>query len=475
MGAIEINDAIHKIITLSNEEKKIVDHPYVQRLRFIKQLGFVSFVYPSATHDRFSHSLGTLHVASKFAQQIFYNDGSSILASLLSQKEKEFLTRMVRLAGLLHDIGHAPFSHAAEGVMPDVRLLDIPNHWLRNQKEKRSASHEDYSVSMLAGMTQGREAVLSEDEAQLIASLIHHKKINIPNSFQKLFSKKIRGDGLHAIVRSMVSSNIDADRMDYLLRDSHFTGVAYGQYDVNWLIGNLGVVEQNGRYIMSISDSGIHALEHYLFARYHMYVQVYLHKTVKCFEYYFRQSLHEHETSYSIPYDREAYASFRDSTLLESIFLAAKEYPNSWASLLLRRRPSKRIARIWGARKEAEKLLQNLKKDLAPQGITPFLYLNGTKFLDFSAGEESQKGKHGSLLLGLAAMPMVVIHKELGIVSSAPLADHSFILKQYHRDISIGDIYIRPDELEGREKIVLGVIKKYRTFGPSEEILREEL
>lgn len=476
MSAIEINDAIHKTISLTDEERRVIDHPYMQRLRFVKQLGFVSFVYPAATHDRFSHSLGTLHVASRFARQLFYNEENSMLARLLNEDEKHFCSRMVRLAGLTHDVGHAPFSHAAESMMPPIEKLAIPSSWFLKPKEKRRASHEDYSVLLIAGMSEGKHAVLDKDEAQIIASLVHHKKIAIPKSWHLRFSKKINTESLHAVARSAVSSNIDADRMDYLLRDSYFTGVAYGHYDLNWLIANLGVVPHGNGYMMSISDSGIHALEHYLFARYHMYLQVYLHKTAKCFENYFQRALDEGEVTYAIPHERHAYAALRDSTLLEKLFEASEINPRSWSALLMHRRPSKRIARIWEDRKEAERIFKHIEKDLAPYGIQPFAYITELKFLDVpTVRQESQTGKQGQFLFGLSAMPMAIIHKQFGVVSSAPIADYSFILKQYHHSLVVGDIYIRPDELEKNQKTVLKIAKKYRTFTPSEVVLREGL
>ena len=133
MKTIYINDAIHKAIALTPREAEVVDHAYMQRLRYIRQLGFVSYVYPCATHDRFSHSLGALHVASLFCEQLLMNEEYSVLARILNADEKKFLTRIVRLSALVHDVGHAPFSHTAENVMPHVSKLAIPESWMRHQ------------------------------------------------------------------------------------------------------------------------------------------------------------------------------------------------------------------------------------------------------------------------------------------------------------------------------------------------------
>lgn len=469
----EINDPIHKRITFTEDEKRIIDHPYVQRLRLIRQLGFVWLVYPSAMHDRFSHSLGTMHVAGKFAEQIFYNESYSILARLLSAGEKRFLYNIIRRAGLLHDVGHAPFSHSAEEAMPRVAALDLPRSWLKIPNEKRIATHEDYSALLLAGMAEGKNAVLSRDEAEIIASLIHHKKIKIPQSWPKYFSKKVNAEALHNLVRLLVSSDIDADRMDYLIRDSHFTGVTYGYFDLPWLISNLGVVEWRGGYAMSISDSGIHALEHYLFARHHMYLQVYMHKTTRCFEYYFRRAIAERETTYKIPASRDVYVKLRDATLQESIFAAAEKNPDSWSGLLMRRQPAKRIARIWGPKKEGAAIFRRLEGELKKIGVRSFFSYAESKFFDLTAEKHKKRKKDGEQ--NLEQVPIVIVRKHFDVVSLAPLADYAFILKHYHRDIRFGDIYILPDDYRSKNAAIQRIIRRYHIPSDSEIVPAKKL
>ena len=467
---IEISDPIHKRILIHKRERRILDHPFVQRLRHIRQLGFVSWVYPAATHDRFSHSVGTLHVAGIIAEQIFENEEISFLARALSREEKTFLKEIVRLAGLLHDIGHAPFSHTAERVMPLVEKLKLPALWLANPRERRIATHEDYTALLLAGLAQGAARELESDEAEIIASLVHHKKIKIPASWKKHFSPGIETDSLHRLARSLVSSDIDADRMDYLLRDSHFAGVVYGQVDIPWLISNLGSVKTNDGYLISISEQGIHALEHYLFARYHMYVQVYMHKTVKCFEHYFARAIEEGETEYRIPADRDDYAALRDSTILEGLFAASALHPNSWASRLMRRAPAKRVARIWDKDEETKKLFAKLERELKQIGVTPFLVTSKRKFLDLppaSLGTMDTKPQ-GLFQFGLSTMPLAVVRRQFGISSIAPVGDYSFVLKEYHEDISITDIYILPEDYAQKEPEIREIIKKFRVFSESE-------
>ncbi len=477
MTRIEINDAIHRTIVLSGSEEEVLGHPYVQRLRFIRQLGFVSLVYPSATHDRFSHSLGTLHVVSILLRQLLLNDDYSVLTRTLTEEEKMFVTRIVRLAALLHDIGHAPFSHTAEKAMPSVSSLGLPPEWLRFPREDRRARHEDYGVLFLREMSRGPDSVFDKDEAEILASLIHHKKIKPPGSWTRHFSGLINASSLHRLARSFVSGDLDADRMDYLLRDAHFAGVAYGQFDLPWLISNLGVVKDGEEYILSISDGGIHALEHYLFARYNMYTQVYMHKTVKCFEYYFQRALDEGELAYQIPARAEDFAALRDATLTEALFDAASRRPLSWAGRLVRRDPAKRIARIWDREDKVRPLFTQLSQELFHYGVRPFLHFSKTKFLDLEnpGTERRGDGTPSSLFGGLATIPLMVVRTHFGVVSLASLADYAFVLKRYHEDIMIGDIYVLRDEYEAHREVVMRVVKKYRTMSPSEKIIKEEL
>jgi uncharacterized protein len=220
-----INDPVYGFITLPDEQLfEVMEHPWFQRLRRIKQLGLTDCVYPSATHTRFEHAVGCLHLMSQ-AIGVLRNKGVSI-----SEEE----ARATYLAILLHDIGHGPFSHALERTI----ITGI--------------SHEEISLLLMQQLNRQFSGMLD-------------LTIRI---FTNTYSKKF----LH----QLISSQLDMDRLDYLARDSFFTGVAEGVVNTNRIINMLTVVGDE----LVVEEKGIYPLEKFILARRLMYWQVYLHKTV---------------------------------------------------------------------------------------------------------------------------------------------------------------------------------------------------
>lgn len=205
----------------------------MQRLRRIHQLGGDFQVYHTAEHSRFSHSLGVYEIVRRMVYEI------DQLREVLSDYEKA----VVMLAGLLHDIGHGPFSHAFEGIS--------------------TYKHEEYTVKIIMENSEIHQ-ILAACDARLpedVASIIQYR---------------------HAkeCMNQLVSGQLDADRMDYLLRDAYFTGTSYGKFDLERILRTIRV--KNGRIV--VKASGIHSVEDYIMARYHMYWQVYLHPVARSYE-----------------------------------------------------------------------------------------------------------------------------------------------------------------------------------------------
>jgi len=220
-----IKDVVHDFIEVYPEELRIIDSPIFQRLRYIRQLGFNYLVYPGANHSRFEHSLGVMHLAGKIYQHLCQQTNSC---------SKEDLIKL-RLAGLLHDIGHVAFSHSLEGVLTNV-------------------SHEELGAMII------KDTEISDILQDLGYS---------PHEIIKL----IRGKGR---LSQIISSQVDADRLDYLVRDAYHAGTNYGFISIPRIISSMRLSSQ-GKLIFS--KKGLIALENFLIARYQMYFTVYLHHT----------------------------------------------------------------------------------------------------------------------------------------------------------------------------------------------------
>jgi len=241
-------DPVHNIIRLrTNDDEgrlliRLIDTPEFQRLRRIKQLGLGLYTYQGAEHSRFTHSLGALHLMTR------------ILDQLTDRHNIDAADRVAaRGAALLHDVGHGPFSHAMENIL--------------------GVHHEQMTM----------RTVLS-DETEL-GRLLHSYSRELPPRIASI----IEGTFKPAALAQLVSSQLDVDRMDYLLRDSLMTGAKYGLYDLEWIINALQIDEERDR--IYVAARGVFAVEEYLQARYYMFRQVYFHRTLRSAEAVLRSAL----------------------------------------------------------------------------------------------------------------------------------------------------------------------------------------
>lgn len=221
---------------------RLIDAPEFQRLRRIKQLGLGLYTYQGAEHSRFTHSLGALHLMTRILDRL----GESYPIAAEDRLA-------VRAAALLHDVGHAPFSHAME------KTLGI--------------HHEDLTIAAITSQETVVNQTLSSHSAEL----------------PQRVASVVGGDFKPAALAQLVSSQLDVDRMDYLLRDSLMTGAKYGLYDLEWIINALQIDGPNDR--VYVAARGIYAVEEYLQARYYMFRQVYFHRTLRSAEAVLRSAL----------------------------------------------------------------------------------------------------------------------------------------------------------------------------------------
>jgi HD superfamily phosphohydrolase len=233
----EIRDPIHGFIERSDVESSLIDTPTFQRLRAIRQLAMAQLVYPGANHTRFDHSLGVMHIAGRMAERL----------DLDSERK-----RCIRLAGLLHDLGHGPFSHVSEDV--------LSRHYVKSAIAigEKGKIHEAISCGLIEYAKDIRGILSDKDRVDIVGI--------------------IRGDHGQPIERNIISGPMDADKQDYLLRDSYFCGVRYGVYDLERLLQTIGVLSFKGDQYLAIAAEGVNSIEQFVLARYYMGRQVYGHK-----------------------------------------------------------------------------------------------------------------------------------------------------------------------------------------------------
>ncbi|MCK5882773.1 MAG: HD domain-containing protein [Bacteriovoracaceae bacterium] len=314
---MEIRDPVHGSIQILDEEIPIISDNFFQRLRNIKQLGFSEYVFPGATHTRFLHSIGVMHIGTNVFDKLF--------SERLQQPEIIRLKETFKLACLLHDIGHAPLSHATESVMPSLEELNIPSRFLseRDKIVSRQASHEDYTIKSIVDSSFTKSFKQVEDkfgiDRNCIADLIVGSTPD-PSYFT------VDGVNFFPVLHQLVSSELDCDRMDYLLRDSYFCGVSYGSYDLDWLIDNLEYCEIDGSAYLAMNERAVVTFDDFLLSRFHMFLMVYFHYRSVCLEQllmkYFKTSEHE----YKIPADIEEYLKHDDHYLMKVMRNSENEY-----------------------------------------------------------------------------------------------------------------------------------------------------
>ena len=269
----EFRCPVHGFIEVNHWEREVINHPAFQRLRRIRQLGWTEYVYPGGTHTRFEHSLGVMHVATRVYEAVTQRSRAFLESNLQYNQVGIGRDRqLVRFAALLHDVGHAPFSHASEELMP------------ARPDSSKKYRHEDYSAAIV------RECLKEVIEG-------HSFNDNVGLTAEEIASLI---DGTTAARRAifwreLVDGQMDADRMDYLLRDSIHLGVQYGRFDLDRIVSTICVTaggeEERTDPRLAVAEGGLHAAIGLVLARYYMFTQVYFHKTRVAYDTHLREAL----------------------------------------------------------------------------------------------------------------------------------------------------------------------------------------
>ncbi|MDH4121274.1 MAG: HD domain-containing protein [Deltaproteobacteria bacterium] len=427
----EVRCPLHGTIPFQPRERALMDHPLVQRLRSISQLGFASLVYPGATHSRFTHALGVMHLAGKVFDQIA---ARSPLADMYTPAELAEFRQVVRVAGLLHDAGHFPFSHAFEPLLPLKHQVGLPPQWFPPGYIQGQANHEDYSVAAVYRLATETPALLSMEEAQDASSLIHQEVIPSPR-----LTGRPGVPAIHPLLRGIVSGEIDADRMDYLRRDSHYAGVSYGLFDLDRLIQGMGAAVLGDRLVMTLRQSSVYAYENFLMARFHMAMQVYFHKTILPFDHYLRRAVETKEISFPLE-GMEGLLAAREDTVGHLLFQARQK---PWAGKIVRRVTMPRLIRLDAHHPEAAR--QAMLHALEAANI-PFLRLTEERRLS-SLGE--QDPAMGYLYVEEQVLNRTLLH---------PLSRASQLLQHYNHTFRIDHIHCDQENLAKAESLIRPIL-----------------
>jgi HD superfamily phosphohydrolase len=426
---MRIRDPIHGTITLGDEEKTVLDSPFYQRLRHIKQLGFGDLAFPGATHTRHAHSLGAMHVATRLFDAV-------AARAQLSRPTYLRFRAAVRLAVLCHDLGHMPLSHASESIAPPRKSLNLPE-WLGGTKdpESRLASHEDFTAkilldSSLTPLLQKRFEPMGVT-AEGVVSLI--------TGADTPAAERYIDNGLDwtPLLRALVSGELDADRMDYLQRDSFYTGVHYGKYDLDWILQNLSPASKNGQAQLALSRAAVFAFEDFLLSRYHMFLSVYYHHIAVNYDTMLRRYYEESPGEFEIPSDPDAFLHCDDVALA----IALRKSKNRWAQRIVQRQGFKLVAQF--TERDEGYDLQALTAGLSFAGVEHFAV--------------SSQGTLSKYVHKPDGPTLQILDVTTGRLTE--VAQYTPLYERYSQDVLLTRVYVRPDQKELATKVLSSALR----------------
>lgn len=303
----EVRDPIHVFIHFDSDERKVIDARPLQRLRHIHQLALTYLIYPGATHKRFEHSLGVMDLAGKVfdivtKEQNLSEDVRKLLPEVNQEKKRTYWRSVLRMAALCHDVGHLPFSHAAEDKL-------LPSGW----NHERLTAEIILSNEMSSIWTAMTPPLRPED----IVKLAVGRRKAPPNMkfsrWEEILSEIIVGDAL------------GVDRIDYLLRDSHHAGVSYGRFDHHRLLDTLRILltPATSEPALGVEQGGLQSAEALIIARYLIYSQVYFHPVRRIYDIHLCDFLTQWLTGGKFSTELEAHLSMTDNEVTTGLREAA--------------------------------------------------------------------------------------------------------------------------------------------------------
>jgi len=438
--AIELRDPVHGAIAVRAGELSVIDTPLFQRLRGVRQLGFGETVFPGAVHHRYIHSIGAMHLAGEVATKAL----STIAGMSVTARAR--LVQVARLAALLHDVGHPPLSHAAESLLPTRRELlgaDV------SEPDER-ASHEDVTELVLTTS----DLAHSLDEAfRDVAITAADIRAVIVQKRPGRASLVEGGVDFGPLLHQLVSGELDVDRMDYLLRDSYFTGVRYGTYDREWLVSNVSALTDGGGggsggegaiARLAVDIRALPTFEHFLLARYHMFQMVYYHPISDAYDATLRRWLASVGPEARFPAALSEFVKCTDAWLRTR--LEASDDP--WARRIVERRPYALVAEL---RTDGDRAMKPAISDALAQ-----------------AGVEAHWHTARPVLSRYARSPAEQRVDPLMIVDHRPpfgrgprvvrIEEVTDLFDRYERAMRIERVYVLPEE-KAKARAALGTVR----------------
>lgn len=426
---MEIKDPIHGAIELSDGEVEILECREFQRLRAIKQLGFAEYSFPGATHNRFIHSIGVMHLAGRAFDAIFRGHEFS------KPEVRARLRQAVRLGALLHDIGHGPLSHTTEEVMPTLGFLHVSAYAHRRTPvdRKRRATHEDYTIKLVTDSPLA-EVIRQNfsDITPLHVAAVIDNELDLKDDF---FLD--RGSDFRPVLSQVVSSEMDVDRMDYLERDAYFCGTNYGRVELGWLIGNLACHEKDGRVYLALNRRALYTFDDFLISRHHMYLMVYFHHKSIIYEEMLLKYLTSADCSYHLPASLVDYLKCSDYSLYEH--LAGVQNP--WAKRIAERRPHRMLIEIHNTEESVRP--ERMKEGLNREGIDVIHSSSQTRLSKYHATQAQ------------TANPIFVVDHHDPMEKPVPIEQCTRIFQKYEETRVIERIYVAEEQYPEARRFII--------------------
>lgn len=424
---LEIRDPVHGTIDFNPKEVAVLDSAVFQRLRSIKQLGFGEFSFPGGVHNRYIHSIGATHLVGRAFDTIFHG------YPFKNMNDKARLWQTVRLACMLHDCGHGPLSHSTEEVMPKLKDLHVPLYEQQGFNIERQANHEDYTIKFITDSPLAK--IISEQFQDItpfhVACLID-PTIKCPDDFFI-----VDGVNFRTILSQLVSSELDCDRMDYLIRDSYFCGTDYGKIELSWLLQNLTFYRVEDRLHLAINRRALYTFDDFLISRHHMYLMVYFHHKAIIYDEMLMKYLRSKDCTYRIPADINAYLEFTDYHLHQHL----RSAKNQWAQRITERKPYRVIFEIHETKENPR--VQKIKEALESEGIDSILTSSVARLSKYHSSFHTDPSRR-----------IYVVDQYDRKSTPYAIEETTQIFKKYEENRRIERLYVAPEKYTSAEVVL---------------------